>query len=214
MQIVKQERMVNRNDITYTSTLSSSSSSRAFSLVGCHISISKYLTRKGQTTLSRTKNKKYLAYYFIYLNYDTIISIIFHYIIDKNRRNWIIKRCFFFLLFFIISYYDMIIFIIAIISLVCIMTSIIFHYIVLWHDYMHYGYYITCLHYDIHYKWQLFLMTLMDSASLTRKNNSLPAHRHRPHRRSKTSHLLQCVQRVSVRLHSFVQCPFQALSVT
>ena len=53
--------MVNGNDITYTSTLASSSSSRAFSLVGCHISISKYLTRKGKTTLSRTKNKKYLA---------------------------------------------------------------------------------------------------------------------------------------------------------
>jgi hypothetical protein len=48
---------------------------------------------------------------------------------------------------------------------------------------MHYGYYITYLHYDIYYKWQLFLMTLMDRASesLTRKNNSLPAHRHRLH---------------------------------
>ncbi len=59
-QLVKQEPMVNGNNITYTSTLASSSSSRAFSLVGCHICISKYLTRKGQTTLSRTKNKKYL----------------------------------------------------------------------------------------------------------------------------------------------------------
>ncbi len=58
-ELVKQER-INGNGITYTSTLASSSSSRAISLVGCHIGISKYLTRKGQTTLSRTKNKKYL----------------------------------------------------------------------------------------------------------------------------------------------------------
>ena len=50
--------MQNESYKTYTSTLASSNSSRAFSLVGCHIGISKYLTRKGQTTLSRTKNKK------------------------------------------------------------------------------------------------------------------------------------------------------------
>ena len=52
--------MQNGSYNTYTSTLASSSSSRSFSLVGCHIGISKYLTIKGQTTLSRTKNKKYL----------------------------------------------------------------------------------------------------------------------------------------------------------
>ena len=52
--------MQNRSYNTYTSTLASSSSSRSFSLVGCHIGISKYLTIKGQMTLSRTKNKKYL----------------------------------------------------------------------------------------------------------------------------------------------------------
>ena len=53
-------RMQNGSYNTYTSTLASSSSSRSFSLVGCHIGISKYLTIKGQPTLSRTKNKKYL----------------------------------------------------------------------------------------------------------------------------------------------------------
>ena len=56
--------MQNGSYKTYTSPLASSNSSRAFSLVGCHIGImiSKYLTtgRKGQTTLSRTKNKKNL----------------------------------------------------------------------------------------------------------------------------------------------------------
>jgi hypothetical protein len=52
--------MENGSDITYRSTLAASSSSRVFSLVGCHSGISKYLTRKGHTTLSRTKNKKYL----------------------------------------------------------------------------------------------------------------------------------------------------------
>ena len=52
--------MENGSNNTYMSTLASSSSSRDFSLVGCHIGISKYLTRKGQTTLSRTMNKKYL----------------------------------------------------------------------------------------------------------------------------------------------------------
>ena len=52
--------MQNGSYKTYTSTLASSNSSRAFSLVGCHIGMSKYLTRKGQTTLSRTKNKKNL----------------------------------------------------------------------------------------------------------------------------------------------------------
>ena len=52
--------MEDGRSITYISTLASSNSSRAFSLVGCHIGISKYLTRKGQTTLSRTKNKKNL----------------------------------------------------------------------------------------------------------------------------------------------------------
>ena len=50
--------MQNGSYKTYTSTLASSNSSRAFSLVGCHIGMSKYLTRRGQTTLSRTKNKK------------------------------------------------------------------------------------------------------------------------------------------------------------
>jgi hypothetical protein len=50
--------MKNGSYNTYTSTLASSSSSRSFSLVGCHIGISKYLTIKGQMTLSRTKNKK------------------------------------------------------------------------------------------------------------------------------------------------------------
>jgi hypothetical protein len=55
-----QERMQNGSYKTYTSTLASSSSSRSFSLVGCHIGISKYLTIKGQMTLSSTKNKKYL----------------------------------------------------------------------------------------------------------------------------------------------------------
>ncbi len=59
-QLVTQVQMQNGSYNTYTSTLASSSSSRAFSLVGCHICISKYFTRKGHTTLSRTKNKKYL----------------------------------------------------------------------------------------------------------------------------------------------------------
>jgi hypothetical protein len=60
---VKHMPMEDGRGITYISTLASSSSSMAFSLVGCqpcHFGISKYLTRKGQTTLSRTKNKKYL----------------------------------------------------------------------------------------------------------------------------------------------------------
>ena len=52
--------MEDGRNITYILTLASSNLSRAFSLVGCHIGISKYLTRKGQTTLSRAKNKKYL----------------------------------------------------------------------------------------------------------------------------------------------------------
>ena len=52
--------MQNGSYKTYTSTLASSNSSRAFSLVGCHIGMSKYLTRKGQSSLSRTKNKKNL----------------------------------------------------------------------------------------------------------------------------------------------------------
>jgi hypothetical protein len=60
MQLVRDMLKVNERDVTYRSTLASSSSSRAFSLVGCHIGISKYLTMKGHTTLSRTKNKKYL----------------------------------------------------------------------------------------------------------------------------------------------------------
>ena len=38
---------VNGKDSTYRSTFASSSSSRVFSQVGCHISISKYLTKKG-----------------------------------------------------------------------------------------------------------------------------------------------------------------------
>jgi hypothetical protein len=59
MQLVRDMLKVNKRDITYRSTLASSSSSRAFSLVGCHIGISKYLTMKGHT-ISRTKNKKYL----------------------------------------------------------------------------------------------------------------------------------------------------------
>ena len=48
------------SDNTYRSTFASSSSSSVLSQVGCHIGISKYLTRKGQTTLSKAKNKKYL----------------------------------------------------------------------------------------------------------------------------------------------------------
>ena len=57
---VNQEQQETRSDITYTLTLAASSSSRVFSLVGCHIGISKYFSRYGQTTLSRTKNKKNL----------------------------------------------------------------------------------------------------------------------------------------------------------
>ena len=38
---------VNGKDSTYRSTFASSSSSRVFSQVGCHIGISKYLTKKG-----------------------------------------------------------------------------------------------------------------------------------------------------------------------
>lgn len=52
--------MINGTDSTYRSTLASSSSSSVFSQVGCQIGISKYLTRKGHTALSRTKNKKNL----------------------------------------------------------------------------------------------------------------------------------------------------------
>jgi hypothetical protein len=51
---------VDRKDSTYKSTFAWSSSSRVFSQVGCHIGISKYLTRKGNTALSRTRNKKNL----------------------------------------------------------------------------------------------------------------------------------------------------------
>jgi hypothetical protein len=36
--------------------------------------------------------------------------------------------------------------------------------------------------YDIHYKWQLFLMTIMDCTMLTRKLLGLPAHKHLLHR--------------------------------
>jgi hypothetical protein len=43
--------------------------------------------------------------------------------------------------------------------------------------------------YDIHYKWQLFLMTIMDCTMLTRKLLGLPAHKHLLHRLSKTSPL-------------------------
>jgi hypothetical protein len=50
--------MQNGSYNTYTSTLALSHSSRSFSLVGCHICTSKYLTIKGQMTLSRTKNKE------------------------------------------------------------------------------------------------------------------------------------------------------------
>ena len=50
MQLVRDMLKVNERDITYRSTLASSSSSRAFSLVGCHIGIAKYLTMKGHTS--------------------------------------------------------------------------------------------------------------------------------------------------------------------
>ena len=43
--------------------------------------------------------------------------------------------------------------------------------------------------YDIHYKWQLFLMTIMDCTMLTRKSVGLPAHKHLLHRLPKTSPL-------------------------
>ena len=72
--------------------------------------------------------------------------------------------------------------------------------------------------YNIVLIWQLFLtMMIMDSALLTKKS-SLPAHKHLLHRRAnpiplnRRLHLL--VQCVSVPLRSFVQCPFQTLSVT
>ena len=45
---------------TYTSIWASSSSSRVFSHLGCHIGISKYFSRKGPTTFSRTRNRRYL----------------------------------------------------------------------------------------------------------------------------------------------------------
>ena len=55
--------------------------------------------------------------------------------------------------------------------------------------------------YDIHYKWQLFLMTIMDCTMLTRKLLGLPAHKHLLHRLSKTSPLhLRHLCKVSVRV--------------
>jgi hypothetical protein len=60
MQLVKHMLVEDGSDNTYRSTFASSSLSSVLSQVGCHIGISKYLTRKGQTTLSEAKNKKYL----------------------------------------------------------------------------------------------------------------------------------------------------------
>jgi hypothetical protein len=50
----------NKRD-TYTSTLTSSSVSSVFLQVGYHIGMSKYFTRKGQTTVSRARNGKNLV---------------------------------------------------------------------------------------------------------------------------------------------------------
>ena len=69
MQWFNHMPMENGRDITYRSTLASSSLLSVFWLVGCHISISKYLTRKGHTTLSRTKYKKYLPHRVINKNW-------------------------------------------------------------------------------------------------------------------------------------------------